>query len=145
MANKNKEILEFLEKCPAVKSFLYFNSATDKAGRVSIETVYSDVWEKRFIRDVGIKVYEFAVVQMLPQDQGTSDINAEQAQSVQDFMDWIDEQNRSRNFPKVQGCKVLSIENLQNMPNLAGVNEAGTVARYMFQVRVRYYTEGVKA
>ena len=127
MANKNKEILEFLEKCPAVKSFLYFNSATDKAGRVSIETVYSDVWEKRFIRDVGIKVYEFAVVQMLPQDQGTSDINAEQAQSVQDFMDWIDEQNRSRNFPKFQGCKVLSIENLQNMPNLAGVNEAGTV------------------
>ena len=69
-----------------VKSFLYFNSATDKAGRVSVETVYSDVWEKRFIRDVGIKVYEFAVVQMLPQDQGTSDINAEQAQSVQDFM-----------------------------------------------------------
>ena len=45
MANKNKEILEFLEKCPAVKSFLYFNSATDKAGRVSVETVYSDVWE----------------------------------------------------------------------------------------------------
>ena len=55
MANKNKEILEFLEKCPAVKSFLYFNSATDKAGRVSIETVYSDVWEKRFIRDARIK------------------------------------------------------------------------------------------
>lgn len=145
MANKNKEILEFLDKCPAVKSFLYFNSATDKAGRVSIETVYSDVWEKRFIRDVGIKVYEFAVVQMLPQDQGTSEVNAEQAQIVQDFMDWIDEQNRSRNFPKFQGCKVLSIKNLQNMPNLAGVNEAGTVARYMFQVRVRYYTEGVKA
>lgn len=58
-----------------MKSFLYFNSATDKAGRVSIETVYSDVWEKRFIRDVGIKAYEFAVVQMLPQDQGTSDVN----------------------------------------------------------------------
>lgn len=144
MANKNKEILEFLEQCPAVKSFLYFNSSTDKAGRVSVETVYSDVWEKRFVRNSGIKVYEFAVVQMLPQDQGTSDTNAEQAQSVQDFMDWIDEQNRAKNFPKFQGCQVLSIENLQNMPNLAGVNEAGTVAKYMFQVRVRYYTKGVK-
>ena len=105
--------------------------------------MYSDVWEKRFVRNSGIKVYEFAVVQMLPQDQGTSDINAEQAQSVQDFMDWIDEQNRAKNFPKFQGCQVLSIENLQNMPNLAG--EAGTVAKYMFQVRVRYYTKGVKA
>ena len=94
---------------------------------------------------MGIKVYEFAVVQMLPQDQGTSEVNAEQAQIVQDFMDWIDEQNRLRNFPKFQGCKVLSIENLQHMPNLAGVNEAGTVDLYMIKVRVRYYTEGVKA
>lgn len=143
MADKNKEILAFLEQCPVVKSFLYFNSSTDKAGRVSVETVYSDVWEKRFIRDVGIKVYEFAVVQMLPQDQGTSLLNVEQTKTVQTFMDWIDEQNRRRNFPKFEGCRVLSIENLQNMPNLAGVNEAGTVAKYMFQVRVRYYTEGV--
>lgn len=76
---------------------------------------------------------------MLPQDEGTTQKNAEQAQTVQSFMDWIDEQNRARKFPFFEGCDVLSIENLQNMPNLAGVNEAGTVAKYMFQVRVRYY------
>ena len=45
MANKNKEILDCLETCPAVKSFLDCNSAADTAGRVSIETVDSDVWE----------------------------------------------------------------------------------------------------
>lgn len=139
MANKNKKILDYLEQCPAVKSFLYFNSTTEKTGRISVHTVYSDMWEKRYIGNRGIKVYEFAVVQMLPQDEGTSKTNAEQVQAVQDFMDWIDEQNQKRNFPKFEGCKVLSIENLQNMPNLADVNEAGTIARYMFQVRVRYY------
>lgn len=139
MANKNKEILDYLEQCPAVKSFLYFNSTTEKSGRISIQTVYSEMWEKRYLGSHGIKVYEFAVVQMLPQDEGTSNTNAEHTQEVQEFMDWIDEQNRKRNFPSFEGCKVLSIENLQNMPNLAGVNEAGTIARYMFQVRVRYY------
>lgn len=139
MADKNKGILEFLEQCPAVASFLYFNSSSEKAGRISVQTVYSEAWEERHIRGHGIKHYDFAVVQMLPQDEGTSDNNATQAQAVQEFMDWIDEQNKNRNFPEFAGCKVLSIENLQNMPNLAGVNEAGTIARYMFQVRVRYY------
>lgn len=139
MADKNKSILEYLEQCPAVKSFLYFNSATERPGRVSVETVYSEAWEERHIRGHGIRQYDFAVVQMLPQDEGTTQKNAEQAQTVQSFMDWIDEQNRARKFPLFEGCDVLSIENLQNMPNLAGVNEAGTVAKYMFQVRVRYY------
>lgn len=139
MADKNKEILEFLKRCPAVESFLYFNSSAEKAGRISIQTVYSEAWEERHIRGHGIKQYDFAVVQMLPQDEGTSDNNATQAKSVQDFMDWIDEQNKKRNFPKFDNCKVLSIENLQNMPNLADVNDSGTIARYMFQVRVRYY------
>mgnify|MGYP000018668175 CR=1 FL=1 len=139
MSDKNKEILEFLEQCPAVQSFLFFNSAAEKSGRISVQTVYSEAWVERHIRGHGIKQYDFAVVQMLPQDEGTSENNANQAQSVQNFMDWIDEQNQKRNFPQFEGCKVLSIENLQNMPNLAGVNEAGTIARYMFQVRVRYY------
>lgn len=139
MADKNKEILEFLEQCPAVKSFLFFNSSAERPGRISVQTVYSEAWEERHLRGHGIRQYDFAVVQMLPQDEGTSDNNATQAHVVQSFMDWIDEQNKKRNFPKFEGCNVLSIENLQNMPNLAGVNEAGTVARYMFQVRVRYY------
>ena len=46
MADKNKAILEYLEQCPAVKSFLYFNSATERPGRVNVETVYSEAWEE---------------------------------------------------------------------------------------------------
>ena len=64
---------------------------------------------------------------------------AEQMQEAQKFMEWIDQQRKARNFPDFEGCKVLSIENLQNMPNLAGVNAAGNVAKYICQCRVRYY------
>ena len=70
---------------------------------------------------------------------GTSDINASQMFNVDKFMAWIDEQNFKRNFPAFEGAKVIRIENLQNQPNFAGVNEAGNVAKYMFQVRVKYY------
>ena len=139
MDNKHQAMLDYLAKYPGLDAFLRFNSVTDKLGNVSVQTVYSGEWEKRYIGGHGIKQYDFAIVSMAPQDPGTSSVNAEQMQEAQKFMEWIDEQRRARNFPDFEGCKVLSIENLQNMPNLAGVNAAGNVAKYMFQYRVRYY------
>lgn len=139
MDNKHQAMLDYLAKYPGLDAFLRFNSVTDKLGNVSVQTVYSGEWEKRYIGGHGIKRYDFAVVSMAPQDPGTSSVNADQMQYAQKFMKWIDQQRRARNFPDFEGCKVLSIENLQNMPNLAGVNSAGNVAKYMFQCRVRYY------
>lgn len=137
--SKHQAMLDYLAQYPGLDAFLRFNSVTDSAGNVSVQTVSSNTWEKRQIRGHGIKCYDFAIESMAPQDSGTSHINVDQMQMAQDFMDWIDEQNRIRNFPDFAGRKVLSIENLQNMPNLAGVNAAGNVAKYMFQCRVRYY------
>lgn len=139
MDNKHQAMLDYLAKYPGLDAFLRFNSVTDKLGNVSVQTVSSSEWEKRYIGGHGIKRYDFAVVSMAPQDPGASSVNAEQMQEAQKFMEWIDQQRRARNFPDFEGCKVLSIENLQNMPNLAGVNSAGNVAKYMFQCRVRYY------
>ncbi len=139
MDSKHEAMLAYLSKYPGLDAFLRFNSATDELGNVSVQTVYSNKWEKRYIGGHGIKRYDFAIVSMAPQDPGTSHANADRMQEAQDFMEWIDEQRKARNFPDFEGCRVLSIENLQNMPNLAGVNTAGNVAKYMFQCRVRYY------
>lgn len=139
MDNKHQAMLDYLAKYPGLDAFLRFNSVTDKLGNVSVQTVYSSEWEKRYIGGHGIKRYDFAVVSMVPQDPGTSSVNAEQMQEAQKFMEWIDQQRKARNFPDFEGCKVLSIENLQNMPNMAGVNAAGNVAKYICQCRVRYY------
>ena len=139
MDSKHQAMLDYLAKYPGLDAFLRFNSVTDKLGNVSVQTVSSNEWEKHYIRGHGIKRYDFAVVSMAPQDPGTSSVNAEQMQEAQKFMEWIDQQRKARNFPDFEGCKVLSIKNLQNMPNLAGVNAAGNVAKYMFQCRVRYY------
>lgn len=139
MDSKHRAMLDYLAQYPKMDAFLRFNSVTDKLGNISVQTVSGSQWERRYVGGHGIKRYDFAVVSMAPQDPGTSAVNAEQMQLAQDFMDWIDQQKRERNFPEFEGCKVLSIENLQNMPNLAGVNAAGNVAKYMFQCRVRYY------
>lgn len=137
--NKNIAMLEYLRQYPGLQSFLYFNSMVDQIGNTAVQTVYGETWEKKYVRGHGIKQWDFAVVKIAQADTGTSDINADETQAVQDFMDWIDEQNRAENFPDFSPGKVLSIQNLQNMPNFAGINNDEGTAKYMFQCRVRYY------
>lgn len=139
MDNKNTAMLAYLRQYPGLRSFLYFNSMVDQIGNTAVQTVYGEAWEKKYVRNHGIKQWDFAVVKIAQADTGTSDINADETQAVQDFMDWIDAQNKSQNFPVFDGCKILSIENLQNMPNFAGIDNNEGAAKYMFQCRVRYY------
>lgn len=139
MDNKNTAMLAYLRQYPGLQSFLYFNSMVDQIGNTAVQTVYGEAWEKKYVRNHGIKQWDFAVVKIAQADTGTSDINADETQAVQDFMDWIDAQNKSQNFPVFDGCKILSVENLQNMPNFAGIDNNEGAAKYMFQCRVRYY------
>lgn len=139
MDNKNTAMLEYLRKYPGLQSFLFFNSMVDQIGNTAVQTVYGETWEKKYVRGHGIKQWDFAVVKIAQADTGTSDINADETQAVQDFMDWIDEQNKTKNFPNFSPARVLSIQNLQNMPNFAGIDNNEGAAKYMFQCRVRYY------
>lgn len=138
MTDKNAAMLEYLRQYDGLQSFLYFNVVESDVGKVALQTVYGEAWEKKFVRGHGIKQWDFALVRIAPADTGTSQVNANEAQEMQKFMDWIDAQNKAQNFPKFDGCKVLSIENLQNMPNFAGINTDEGTARYMVQCRVRY-------
>lgn len=137
--NKNIAMLEYLRQYPGLQSFLYFNSMIDQIGNTAVQTVYGESWEKKYIHGHGVKQWDFAIVKIAQADTGTSDINADETQAVQDFMDWIDEQNRLKNFPDFSPGEVLSIENLQNMPNFAGIDNNEGTAKYMFQCRVIYY------
>lgn len=139
MDNKNTAMLEYLRRYPGLQSFLFFNSMVDQIGNTSIQTVSGETWEKKYVRGHGIKQWDFAVVKIAQADTGTSDINADETQAVQDFMDWISAQNKAGNFPDFSPGKVLSISNLQNMPNFAGIDNNEGTAKYMFQCRVRYY------
>lgn len=135
--SKHEAMVEYLKQYPGLRSFLYFNTATNTVGNISVQTVYSEEWEEQDITGHGIKRYDFAVIFMTQQDQGTTYANVANMDSVQAFMDWIKAQDAAENYPDFGDCQVLSIENLQNMPNLATANES--VAKYMFQCRVRYY------
>ena len=67
-------------------------------------------------------------------------MNLEAMNFAQSFMDWLEVQNKNNNYPDFgSNCQIKFMENLQNMPNLAGVLPEANLARYMLQCRIVYF------
>lgn len=120
-------------------NILNFNFSPDSADEFSLITNYADKEIKKYVNGDSQKAYGFTIIIVKQYSTGGDDLNLECMNFVQEFMDWMDEQNRERNFPDFgEGCEVEKMEVLQNMPNLAGINAEEGLARYMVQARILY-------
>ena len=117
---------------------LNFNFSPESEDSISLVTNYSDQVRKKY-RYGAEKEYAFTIIIVKPYSTCGDDLNLEAMNFAQAFMDWLEEENRRKNYPVFpEGCQVKKMENLQNMPNLAGVNEEG-FARYMMQGKIIYF------
>ena len=118
---------------------LNFNFSPESEDSISLITNYSDKVKKKYITGDVLKEYGFTIVIVKSYSSCQDDLNLEAMNFAQAFIDWLDQQNESKDFPDFgEDCAVQKMENLQNMPNLSGVNQDGTMARYMIQARVIY-------
>ncbi len=125
-------------------TMLNFNFSPESPDAISIVTNYSDKVRKKYIRVGAEKEYGFAIVIIKAYSTATDDLNLEAMNFAQAFMDWLDQQNKKKNYPAFpENCQIKSMENLQNMPNLAGVNAKEGLARYMIQCRLIYFEREV--
>lgn len=121
------------------KGLVSFNFANDSPDSVSFLTNYSGKIVKKYLRAAD-KEYGFTILVTWHYSTETDDLNLEAMNFAQNFMDWIEEQNRKKNFPDFgQNCQIKKIENLQNMPNLATIDWEEMTAQYMIQCRVLYF------
>lgn len=122
-----------------VEKKLNFNFSPESPDSISMITRYSDKVVRSFITGDSEKEYGFSIIIVKQYSTDTDDLNLEAMNFAQAFMEWLDEQNKNRTFPDFgKNCEVLKIENLQNMPNLAGINAEASLARYMIQGRILY-------
>lgn len=122
------------------KDILHFNFASESPDSISFLTNYSDKVVKRYLRQGAVKEYGFSIIIIKSYSVDYDDLNLEAMNFAQGFMEWLDKQNREKQYPDFgELCEVKRIENLQNMPNLAGVNYKESLAKYMIQCRVIYY------
>lgn len=138
---RHDEITQFFK--PKVEelagTMLNFNFSPEAPESISLITNYSDKIRKRYITGDCEKEYGFSIIIVKPYSSDQDDLNLEAMNFAQAFMDWLDEQNKERKFPDFgENCTVERIENLQNMPNLSGVNYEEGLARYMIQAKIIY-------
>lgn len=123
--------------------YLEFNYSDDYSG-ISLVTNYSDKLLKKYLWG-SEKEYGFSIIIVQPYSTDTDDLNLTAMNFAQAFMDWLEEQNKKRNYPEFPNSfQIKKMETLQNMPNLAGVNVKEGMARYMVQCRIVYFEKGDK-
>lgn len=141
---KHEAMFDFIKQYPKLNKVLYFNSIKDMADVACLNPVFSDDTIMEYTTGNAEKEYTFAIAYMKQYDnQGTSKVNINAINEVQDFMQWIDEQNDKKNFPVFpDNCFINRIKNLYDMPQLAGTD--GQKAEYLFQCKVEYTEERSK-
>ena len=120
-------------------NMLNFNFSPEAADSISLITNYSDRVRKKYITGETEKEYCFTIIVVKSYSSDADDLNLEAMNFGQAFMDWLEEQDRQKNYPDFgENCRIRKMENLQNMPNLSGVNIQEGLARYMIQARIIY-------
>ena len=121
-------------------NMLKFNYSDECDNAISFLTNYSDKVRKRYIRIGAEKEYGFTILITKFFSSATDDLNLQAMNFAQGMMDWIDEQERDKNYPDFgEKCQVKKLETLQNMPSLANVDWENNLAQYMLQCRVIYF------
>lgn len=128
-----------------LKNVLKFNFSAESKDTVAFTTQYSDKIRRRFVR-AAEKEYGFAIVITKSYSTEDDDLNLQAMNFAQAFMDWVDEQDKKKNYPEFPAnCQIIKLETLQNMPNLAGINVKEGLARYMLQCRLIYHEKEIRA
>lgn len=116
-----------------------FNFSQEEPDTYSIITRYADKVVRTYISGDKELEYGFEIAMIRRYSSDEDDLNLEAMQFAQDLIELLDKKDRNKEFPDLgDDTEVLSIEVLQNMPNLAGINAEESLAQYRVQGRILY-------
>lgn len=152
MANidKNQAVIDFLLTCPAIQDnplfFNFLNAKDDNKQLVvtgnekSINKAFVDgSVQKRFT--FTIIDYKSVAYQAIVNSPILVNENVQEVFETQGIIDWISEQNDSRNFPNFgDDCLIEEMHTLTDNPNLNGVDTSVSpaLAKYSISIQIDY-------
>lgn len=141
MVNKHKALYDWLAACPLLAEPLRFDFLTEHHGSVSLSPTANDIFVKQYMRGCGVREYRFELQAMLAVSSSTDDTNAANMQLLDTWVNWLEEQQKTLNFPDFgPNCSEYRILPLENMPTQAMRYESG-FAKYIIPATVQYYEE----
>ena len=144
MTNKYDAVMEFIKTCPLVGCDTYFNfiDQTNTDGNTSLMTVPFGQVVKTYVDGMKLKKFQCEIRKVMPlSQQSNTTQNIEQIQAVQDFINWINEQGRKKNFPDFgDECTVQRMETSggAEIPSIAGYDDNSALYAFPFEI---LYTE----
>lgn len=140
--NKHKVMQEWVQQF-LDDNYLYFESADEYPDARALVPNYGDYVRATDIVGNKYKSYSFVFIgyQRLDTGASDSDINTDNMEIFDKFIEWLEKQQRDRNFPDFGAkCSDYDIIILQNMANLGQVTE-DNLAKYMLGARIDYVEE----
>lgn len=152
MANTSKEqaVIDFLLTCDEIKnSPLFFNFINAKDNNKQLITLANDKATNQSYVDGSVsKRYTFTIIDFrsvaynaLVTQAGYQNENVGEYLDVQSIIDWIQEQEESRNYPDFgESCVIDSMRVLTDNPNLNGVDTHAkpALAKYSLSIQIDY-------
>lgn len=156
MIDKNQAVIDFLLQCPDIaNSELYFNFINAQDDNKQIITESNEKFSNRtYIDGSVLKQYTFTLIDFksitdsaLVLIQNYQNENVVDVSDVQALINWINNQNKLRNFPYFgEDYEIQSIETTSENPNFEGVNTEVTpiLAMYSISIKIEYIDNSEK-
>lgn len=150
VVDKNQAMINYLNTCTAIQNNpLYFNFINAKNDNKQIITLTNEkAIAKTYVDGSVLKMYSLVIVDFksiaykpVVKQTGYSDENVEDMLSVQQIIDWIDEQNEAHNYPDFgTDCVVENISATSDNPMLDGIDTSisPALAQYSITIEVTY-------
>lgn len=133
------KIEDWLKLYKPLNNWIYFNATPDIDGTVAMNSVAGDRVIKRFVDGSKQKEVLFAIDMIsLYDNTGTSDINMKNLDEVDNFIEWLELQDKEKNYPTFNDYTIINkLEVLNSTPTIL-INTQDMLSKYQFQVRISY-------
>ena len=133
------KIEDWLKLYKPLNNWIYFNATPDINGTVAMNSVAGDRVIKRFVDGSKQKEVLFAIDMIsLYDNTGTSDINMKNLDEVDNFIEWLELQDKEKNYPTFNDYTIIDkLEVLNSTPTIL-INTQDMLSKYQFQVRISY-------
>lgn len=142
--NKAQAVKEFIKTCPMVGYDMFFNfvDTTNENGNTSLLTSGYGSVVKKYVDGTALKRFECVIRQTKPLSRyPNDDENVDQFQCVQQFLDWVNQQGKEKNFPDFGAdCPIHRMGTPEGVcyPMQAGLTDGTALYEFPFEI---LYTE----
>ena len=137
VTNKYELISNWLKSYTPLNKYLYFNVTPFESNNVSVNSVSNDTSVDEFIDGTKRVEFLFSVNFVLDYDELKSDLNLRMNEEFISLNEWVETQDKQRNYPSFVNANIEKVEPLTTTPTISR-DTTHNLAKYSGDFRITY-------